>query len=151
MQQNKNKHNNEVQCHCGKLCKGGRGLRAHQRSCQISDVPELRELFNKDLLENSLREYDDNIENTFIPPKLNSKAGIKLTKTKEERQISNNYFKSVFNLHGDIRNVEEGIIYLQNTIYDYFKVQYGTIKNFDTNTEYQEKYSNFHSVISKKL
>ena len=29
MQQNKNKDNNDVQCHCGKLCKGDRGLRAH--------------------------------------------------------------------------------------------------------------------------
>ena len=44
MQQNKNRDNNEVQCHCSKLCKGDRGLRAHQRFCQISDVPELREL-----------------------------------------------------------------------------------------------------------
>ena len=71
MQQNKNKDNNEAQCHCGKLCKDNRGSRANQRVCQISDVPELRELFNKALLENSLIEYDDNIENTFIPPKLN--------------------------------------------------------------------------------
>ena len=28
--------NNEMQCHCGKLCKGDSGLRAHQRFCQIS-------------------------------------------------------------------------------------------------------------------
>ena len=81
--------------------------------CQIGDVPELRKLFNKDLLGNSLTEYDDSIENTFIPPELNPKAGIKLPKTKEEWQISNNCFKSVCNLYGDIRNVEEEIIYLQ--------------------------------------
>ena len=31
MQQNKNRDNNEVQCHRGKLCKGDLGLRAHQR------------------------------------------------------------------------------------------------------------------------
>ena len=56
----------------------------HQRFCQISDdIPEPRELFNKDLLENSLIEYHDNIENTFIPPKLNPK-------TEEGWQISNN-------------------------------------------------------------
>ena len=29
---------------------------------------------------------------------------------------SNDYFKSAFNLHGDIRNAEEEIIYLQNTV-----------------------------------
>ena len=84
MQRNKNKDNNKVQCHCDKLCKGDRGLRAHQRFCQISDVPKLRELFNKNLLEKSLTEYDDNIENTFVPPKLNPKLDIKLPKTKEE-------------------------------------------------------------------
>ena len=42
MQRNKNSGNNEVQCHCGKLCKGDRGLRASQRFCQISDDSELR-------------------------------------------------------------------------------------------------------------
>ena len=51
MQQNKNIDNNEVEYHCGKLCKGDRGLRAHRRFCQISGVPQPRELFNKNLLE----------------------------------------------------------------------------------------------------
>ena len=50
-----------MECHCAKLCEGNSGLRAHQRFCQISDVPELRELFNKDLLDSSLTEYNDNI------------------------------------------------------------------------------------------
>lgn len=68
IQQNKNWDNIEVQCRCGNLCKGDHGLRAYQRFCQISDAPELRKLFNKDLLENSLEEYNDNIENIFIQP-----------------------------------------------------------------------------------
>ena len=76
--------NNEVQCHFGKLCKGDSGLRAYQRFCQICNVPELGELFNKNLLEKSLIEYNDNIKNTFISPKLNPKVGIRLPKTKEE-------------------------------------------------------------------
>ena len=70
---------------------------------------------------------------------MNPKAGIKLLKTKEEWQISNDY---LFNLHGDIYNVQEEIIYFQKTLYDYFKVQYGTIKSVDRNTEYQEMQSN---------
>ena len=48
----------------------------------------------------------------------------------------------MFNLHGDIYNVQEEIIYFQKALYDYFKVQYGTIKSVDRNTEYQEKHSN---------
>ena len=92
----------------------------------------------------------DNIENTFTPPKLNPKVGIKLPKTKKELQISNDYFKSVFHFHGNIRNVEEEVIYLQNTLYDYFKFQYGTLRNDDLNTEYQEKYSNLSKRQMKK-
>ena len=109
MKRNKNGDNNEVQCPSSKLCKDDCGLGAHQVFCQINDILELRELFNKELLQNSLAEYNDNIENTFTPPKLNPKEGIKLPKSKEEWQISDNYFKALFNLHGDI---EEEIIYL---------------------------------------
>ena len=56
----------------------------------------------------------------------------------------------MFNLHGDICNVEEEIIYLQNALYNYFKVRYGTIKNVDPNTGYQEKYSNLSKHQLKK-
>ena len=56
----------------------------------------------------------------------------------------------MFNLHGDICNVEEEIIYLQNALYNYFKVRYGTIKNVDPNTGYQEKYSNLSKRQLKK-
>ena len=73
-----------MRCHCDKLCKRDLGLRPHQRFCQINDVPELTEFFNKNLSENSLIEYDGNIENTFIPPKLSPKVGINLPESKEE-------------------------------------------------------------------
>ena len=56
----------------------------------------------------------------------------------------------MLNLHRDIHNVEEEIIYLHNSLYDYFKVQYGAIKNDDLNTEYQEKYSNLSKCQLKK-
>ena len=50
-------------------------------------------------------------------------------KNKDNNEVQcNNYFMSVFNLHGDTRNVEEEIIYLQNILHDYFKVQYEIIK-----------------------
>ena len=56
----------------------------------------------------------------------------------------------MFNLDGDIRNVEEKITDLQNTLYDCFKVDYGTIKNVDPNTEYQQKCSNLSKRQLKK-
>ena len=56
----------------------------------------------------------------------------------------------MFNLHGDVRNVEEEITHLQSTFHNYFKVQCGTIKSVDPNNEYQEKYSNISKIQLKK-
>ena len=56
----------------------------------------------------------------------------------------------MFNLHGDIRNVEEETIYLQNSLNGYFKVQYETIKIDDSDIEYQEKYNNLSKCQLKK-
>ena len=43
----------------------------------------------------------------------------------------------MFNLHGDVRNVEEEITHLQSTFCNYFKVQCGTIQIVNPNNEYQ--------------
>ena len=75
-----------MEYHCGKLCKVDCGLRPHQRFWQISDVPKLRELFNKNVFKKSFVEYDNNIKSCFWPPKLNWKADIKLLKAKQEQQ-----------------------------------------------------------------
>ena len=144
MKRNKNGDNNEVQCPSSKLCKGDCGLGAHQIFFQISDILELRELFNKELLQNSLAEYNDNIENTFTPPKLNPKEGIKLPKSKEEWQISDNYFKAVFNLHGDI---EEEIIYL----HIYYAIKFCKVHQFadDTNLlHFSKSVNKFNKYIN---
>ena len=57
----------------------------------------------------------------------------------------------MFNLHGDVRNVEEEIAHLQSTFHNYFKVQCGTIKSVDPNNEYQEKYSNISKIQLKLI
>ena len=57
----------------------------------------------------------------------------------------------MFNLHGDVRNVEEEITHLQSTFHNYFKVQCGTIKSVNPNNEYQEKYSNISKIQLKKI
>ena len=57
----------------------------------------------------------------------------------------------MFNLHGDVRNVEEEITHLQSTFHNYFKVQCGTIKSVDPNNEYEEKYSNISKIQLKKI
>ena len=32
-------------CYCGKKCKGLHGLKAHQRSCHVVDISNIKELF----------------------------------------------------------------------------------------------------------
>ena len=32
-------------CYCGKKCKGLCGLKAHQRSCHVVDIPNIKEFF----------------------------------------------------------------------------------------------------------
>ena len=53
-----NQNNNDdcytKECYCGKLCKRLRGLKAHQRSCKVLDLPELREMFQQPLLQELL-------------------------------------------------------------------------------------------------
>ena len=68
LQREKNDSPHDVQCQCGKLCKSIRGLRAHQRFCTINDVPELRELFNEEIITNGENFKDENFEEaTFTP------------------------------------------------------------------------------------
>ena len=49
------------ECSCCKLCKGLRGLKAHQRSCKVLDLPELREMFQQSLLQELIVNESDNI------------------------------------------------------------------------------------------
>ena len=51
MQSKENNEDDYIKCHCGKSCKDIRGLRAHQIFCKINDMPEVRELFNNELVQ----------------------------------------------------------------------------------------------------
>ena len=61
-----NQNNNDdcymKECYCGKLCKGLRGLKAHQRSCKVLDLPELREMFQQPLLQGLIVNESDNTQ-----------------------------------------------------------------------------------------
>ena len=69
------KHNNEIQHHCGKLCKSDCDLKMLFKEREFAKLVKYKS-FRKLFLE-----YNENTESTFIPPKLNPKAGIKSTKT----------------------------------------------------------------------
>ena len=61
----RNRKTNYIECHCGKLCNGNRGLRAHQRFCHVNDIPELRDLFVQEI-EQLIDNDTDNSDNESI-------------------------------------------------------------------------------------
>ena len=117
-----NDSNNIIKCHCGKECKGNRGLRAHQRFCKIVDMPELRELFNNELLTNiqpsTAETLEHEHENLRFRGEQPIKPGLKLPKTKEEWTRANDFFKAIFDHTMSIVDIDEEIIGLQNSVYN---------------------------------
>lgn len=138
-ERSRKKDNYFIKCHCGKLCNGNRGLRAHQRFCHINDTPELKDLFTCEIeqLENNNTNSNDVISNRI---KKLPKKGIKLPKSTEEWRIANDFFR----LHlecNEINDVDAVIQNVQNTIYDYFASNYGTIDDVtdDLKQQYQHR------------
>ena len=115
---------NYIECHCGKLCNGNRGLRAHQRFCHVNDIPELRDLLVQ-LIDNDTDNSDD--ESIINHAKIIPKKGIKLPKTTEEWNTANDYFKQHWNRCENANDVGVEIKNIQNAIYDYYTENNGTV------------------------
>ena len=96
-----------VKCCCGKVCKGARGLKMHQRSCRVIDNLE-------DELQQQMAEACDdhsdgeNVDQAISPENLSIncqenfpdlKKGIKLPKSPLQWSIANNFFKLTFSNH----------------------------------------------------
>ena len=113
--------------HCGKRCKGLRGLKPHQRSCRIksmsdnivdnvgNDYNELNDNNNFDI--NNANSLSDDTANE--PPSL--KNGVKLPTWTNDWDIANTYFHSNFTLSQISENgTEETVRHLNDTVYNYF-------------------------------
>ena len=85
----------ELKCICGKVCKGLRGLRGHQRSCR-----SIKPMSDEISVEDTIQDRSGNVacNSTFLDENPNIKPGIKLPKTNEEWELANTYFKSQLNL-----------------------------------------------------
>ena len=154
--QSENDKEHHVKCTCGKTCNGNRGLRAHQRFCQISDIPELRDLFHNELLRNedNFIDYHDDPNDTdpYIPEIGPLKTGLKLPKTKEGWSEANEYFKFVYDINFIDDNIDNKILHIQDQVYDYFKQKYGVISNDTINIELSDRYSELSKrQLKKKL
>ena len=129
-----------VKCCCGKICKGTRGLKMHQRSCRVinglnnelcadleEQVAENNTQEDLDLTGDELTANLSSAENETTPE---IKKGIKLPKRDSEWSTANEYFKSTLPLNGPIKSQEldASIQVLNNTIYDYFARNYGHIE-----------------------
>ena len=140
-----------VKCCCGKICKGARGLKMHQRSCQV--IHGLNDELSADLEEqittdntadtpdndNSINDIDMTNDESF--PEL--KQGINLPKNDSGWQTANDYFKCALQLNDPIRmqDVNSKIKLLNDVIYNYFANNFGhneTVPDKNMVTKYKE-------------
>ena len=117
-------------------------------------MPELRELFNNELVE--IREdsitFDENFEpnDQYIPQNKLPKTGIKLSKTKSDWKQANEYFRFTLDHTKEIVDINEEITNLQNTVCNYFRSECGTVVEEVSNSEYKETYEELSKRQLKK-
>jgi len=123
-----------VTCCCGKVCKGNRGLKMHQRSCRI--ISGLNDELRADLLQNtaqqSVNDEDQDVPIIYFDEDIypGMKAGINLSKTDEQWSTANDYFKTVLHFDSPIRfeDLNLRIKLLNDTVYNYFLNEFGHVK-----------------------
>ncbi|CAB3987434.1 Hypothetical predicted protein [Paramuricea clavata] len=140
-----------VKCCCGKICRGARGLKMHQRSCQVIHglndelFADLEEQITTDNTadttenDNSINDIDMTNDESF--PEL--KQGINLPKNDSGWQTANDYFKCALQLDDPIRmrDVNSKIELLNDVIYNYFADNFGhnvTVPDKNMVTKYKE-------------
>ena len=127
-----------IKCCCGKVCKGNRGLKMHQRSCQVLHG------LNNELCADLEEQIADNPENIITddhPPTTQStldneeitpdlKKGINLPKKDSEWETANDYFKFAIPFNGPIisQDFDSSIRNLNDTIYNYFVDHFGNVE-----------------------
>ena len=124
------------ECYCGKKCKGLRGLKAHQRSCDVLDLPELRSLFQQPFIDELIEreiESSETIEEQIIDnsnlPNSEPLKGLKLSKRKDEWENVNAYFKNNLIMPENIHDIDKTAKEFQKSIYEFFAENYGTHDN----------------------
>ena len=142
---------NVIKCCCGKICKGPRGLKMHQRSCQVVHglnaelYADIEEQINHDT--ENIAEMDQSggdetftVNNHDIPT---SKKGIKLPKSNLQWSTANDYFNFALQIDQPItsQNLDTNIRLLNNIIYEYFSHNFGYADSTSDNslvTKYKE-------------
>jgi hypothetical protein len=149
-----------IKCCCGKICKGTRGIKMHQRSCRV--ILGL----NSELLEDLFEQAESNnvdsedVDDVRHAENLNSnehdeypklRRGINLPKTNSEWLTANEYFK--FSIISDspikCQDLNASINLLNTTIYNYFAENFGYVERLPDDSLY-DKYDNYSIKDLKK-
>ena len=143
---------NVVTCCCGKACKGTKGLKMHRRRCRTieglsEETPTVMSNSNSDA--QSSLDNNEEINQSFLC--VDKKRGIHLPKSDDQWTLTNDFFKTIFadiDFESYSIDFNDTIRYINETIYNYFKQNYGTVSTF-VDQELVAKYKN-HSVQSLK-
>ena len=142
-----------VKCSCGRECKGMKGLKMHQRKCRINDStdvcqPPVFENSNIDPRVVSYEEEEVTVDSldTFV-----LKPGVKLPKSHEQWIEADTYFRSIFaNIKLKSDSLDQTIRFINGSIYDFFKTNYGTIKSTNQTDNNFHKYKDLTTKQLKK-
>ena len=134
-----------IKCICGKPCKGLKGLKAHQRSCRtvvtLSDESNYAIKDNTHVNESVIQETLSNMQQTQLDPSL--KEGVNLPKTEEDWVLANSFFHSELS-HTDFKNVNSALDFMNETVYNYFRDNYGYKSGLsEEDIELRDKYKSF--------
>ena len=125
-------------CHCGRRCKGRRGLRAHQWHCKTMEtlldedpaVDRAAFAFNNDVstlnINNDIPTYRHS--NTPSTKQCSVLPGLKLPRSKALWEEANAYFHANPPLPASIENIDECVYKFQSSIYECFRSSSGFVK-----------------------
>jgi len=138
----------ELKCICGKVCKGLRGLRGHQRSCR--SIKHMSEELSEDDIQNATGNVA--CSSTLLDENPVVKPGIKLPKTQQEWEMANTYLQSKLTTIDVSRmGVTYALDELNKVTYEYFRETYGCINNEDeVSKELKEAYKDHAKKDLKK-
>ena len=143
-----------LNCVCGKVCKGKRGLKSHQRSCRTIRDLGLEHIGRDPAQGDATEEAEGGGESASDEDSLRDQdakklPGLKLPKTVDEWAEANLYFQTMIYSLAPITDISARAKSLQSLIYNYFAETYGTVKKSDP-SPYDDKYKHFSVKQLKK-
>lgn len=117
----------DIECACGRKCKGLRGIKRHQRSCRV--IKGLSENLSRALQETAQAHKEAETEVT-LQDTPSFKPGIKLPKSDQAWSTANDFFKANHPI-SDINNekLDNTVRKFNDVVYNYMAESHGTVNN----------------------